>query len=86
MSRAAYGAFIIHPPVIVGLALALHHVPIPPEFKFLLILSGGVAGSFGLTLLAMRMPLVAAVIGSGPRARSPEQAPALAAHPQRVMT
>jgi hypothetical protein len=86
MSRAAYGAFIVHPPVIVGLALALHHVPIPPEFKFLLILSGGVAGSFGLTLLAMRIPVVAAVIGSGPRPRSSEQVPTLPPHPQRVLS
>jgi hypothetical protein len=33
MAAAAYGAFIIHPPVIVGLALALHHVPMPAELK-----------------------------------------------------
>jgi glucans biosynthesis protein C len=29
MAAAAYGAFVIHPPVIVGLALALDRVAVP---------------------------------------------------------
>src|SRR5215211_72376 len=33
MAPAAYGAFIVHPPVIVGLALAMHEVPVPAELK-----------------------------------------------------
>jgi glucan biosynthesis protein C len=70
MSAAAYGAFVIHPPVIVGLALALQGVPIPAELKFVLVLVGGIAASFGLTLLAMWVPAVAGVIGSGPRPRA----------------
>jgi ABC-type spermidine/putrescine transport system permease subunit II len=70
MASAAYGAFIIHPPVIVGLALALHQIGIPAELKFLLLLAGGVAGSFGITALVMRIPAVARVIGSGPRPKT----------------
>jgi glucan biosynthesis protein C len=82
MATGAYGAFIIHPPVIVGLALALHQVGIPAELKFVLLLAGGVAGSFGVTALVMRIPPVARVIGSGPRppiGRRPE--PGLTAQP-----
>jgi hypothetical protein len=67
MSAAAYGAFIIHPPVIVGLALALHQTTIPAELKFVLVLAGGVVGSFGITSLARRIPVVGKVVGSGPR-------------------
>jgi glucans biosynthesis protein C len=80
MSDAAYGAFIIHPPVIVG--LALHRVAIPAELKFALVLAGGVAASFGLIALVLSSGVVRRVIGSGPRpssARSPK-AP-LAARP-----
>jgi len=67
MAAAAYGAFVIHPPVIVGLALALHQVAIPAEGKFVLVLAGGVAGSFGITARIMRIPAAGRVIGSGPR-------------------
>ena len=69
MSAAAYGAFIIHPPVIVGLALALHGTTIPAELKFVLVVTGGVVGSFGITSLLMRIPAVGKVVGSGPRTR-----------------
>jgi glucan biosynthesis protein C len=75
MATAAYGAFIIHPPVIVGLALALHRTAIPAELKFMLVLAGGVIGSFGITALALRITSVGKVLSSGPRppaSRSPE--------------
>lgn len=52
MAPPAYGAFIIHPPVLVGLAFAVQPVPVPAELKFLVVLVGGVASSFGLTALA----------------------------------
>jgi len=67
MAAAAYGAFIIHPPVIVGLALALQGTPIPAELKFTLVLTGGVVGSFGITSLALRIAGVGKVVSSGPR-------------------
>ena len=71
MSAAAYGAFIIHPPVVVGLALALQKTALPAELKFLLVLAGGVVRSFGITSLVMRIPAVGKVVGSGPRPPAP---------------
>jgi glucan biosynthesis protein C len=68
MAPAAYGAFIIHPPVLVGLALALQQVPVPAEVKFVCVLTGGVVGSFGLAALASRARPIARIIGAGPRA------------------
>jgi glucans biosynthesis protein C len=52
MAPAAYGAFIVHPPVLVGLALAVQQLPVPAELKFACVLTGGVAASFGLAALA----------------------------------
>ena len=49
MAPPAYGAFIIHPPVLVGLAFALQPIPVPAELKFLALLVAGVAGSFSVT-------------------------------------
>jgi peptidoglycan/LPS O-acetylase OafA/YrhL len=49
MAPPAYGAFIIHPPVLVGLAFALQPIPAPAELKFLALLVAGVAGSFSVT-------------------------------------
>jgi Acyltransferase family len=54
MAPAAYGAFIIHPPVLVGLAFAVQPLPAPAELKLLIVLPAAVAGSFGLTALAQR--------------------------------
>jgi glucans biosynthesis protein C len=68
MAPAAYGAFIVHPPVIVGFALALHSLPVPAELKFVCVLTGGVAGSFGLAALAARLRPIARIIGTGPPA------------------
>jgi hypothetical protein len=52
MSPAAYGAFVIHPPVLVGLAFAVNPLPGPAELRFLLVLAAGIAASFGLAGLA----------------------------------
>ena len=57
MAPPAYGAFIIHPPVLVGLAFAVQPLPVPAELKFVVVLLAGVAGSFGLTELARRRVL-----------------------------
>jgi glucan biosynthesis protein C len=65
MAPAAYGAFIIHPPVIVGLALALHLLPGPAELKFVTVVTGGVAGSFALAGLAAHVRPIARIIGAG---------------------
>ena len=78
MAAAAYGAFIIHPPVIVGLALALQGAPIPAELKFMLVLTGGVVGSFGITSLVLRIAPVGKVISSGPTLSREKQDGAIA--------
>jgi acyltransferase-like protein len=65
MAPAAYGAFIIHPPVLVGLALAMQPLPLPAELKFIAVLVAGVAGSFELAALATRVGPLARIIGSG---------------------
>ena len=81
MTPSAYGAFVIHPPVVVGLALALHRVAIPAELKFALALAGAVAGSFAITALAMRIPAVGRIIGSAPRTHLRPRPPSPAAPP-----
>lgn len=86
MSPAAFGAFVIHPPVIVGLALALHPLEVPAELKLAVVLAAGIAGSFGLAALAARIPPIGRVIGSGPpaeRGDAAPQAPAPACFPRR---
>ena len=39
MAPAAYGALIVHPPVLVGLALAIQRAPVPAELKFICVLA-----------------------------------------------
>ena len=63
----AYGAFIVHPPVLVGLALAIQPAPVPAELKFTCVLAAGVGLSFELAALAGRIGPVARVLGAGPR-------------------
>jgi acyltransferase-like protein len=66
MAPSAYGAYILHPPVIVGLALAIQPLPMPAEFKFMALLVAGVAGSFGLAALVSRAGPIARIAGSVP--------------------
>jgi hypothetical protein len=68
MAPAAYGAFIVHAPVLVGLALAIQSAPVPAELKFVCVLAGGLAGSFGLAALAARARPIAGIIGTPPAA------------------
>ncbi len=67
MAPAAYGAFFVHPPVVVGLAFALHPLPLPAELKFIAVFVAAVSGSFVLAALANRTGSIARIIGSGPR-------------------
>jgi hypothetical protein len=59
-----YGAFIVHPPVLVVLALAIQSAPVPAELKFVFVLAGGVAGSFWLAALATRVRPIARIVGA----------------------
>ena len=54
MAPAAYGAFVLHPPVIVGLALAIQPLALPAELKYITVFVAGVAGSFGVAALVSR--------------------------------
>jgi glucan biosynthesis protein C len=76
MAPQAYGAFIVHPPVIVGLALAIHPLPLPAELKFIAVLLGGVAGSFGLPALLGRAGAIATAVGSDGGSPGPRRASA----------
>jgi Acyltransferase family len=65
MAPAAYGAFLVHPLVLVGLALAIQPAPVPAELKFACVLAGGVTGSFALAALAARSRPIARIIRGG---------------------
>jgi glucans biosynthesis protein C len=64
MAPFAYGAFILHPPVIVALALVIQPLPVAAEPKFCAVLAAGVAGSFGVAAVVGRLGPVARIIGS----------------------
>jgi peptidoglycan/LPS O-acetylase OafA/YrhL len=53
LARAAYGAFVLQAPVLVGIALALHPLELSPEAKFALLAAGGVTVSFAAAWLAI---------------------------------
>lgn len=57
-ARAAYGAFFIHAPVLVGLTLLLQPVSLMPMFKFVLLGLLGVPLSFVLGYLLAGLPLL----------------------------
>jgi peptidoglycan/LPS O-acetylase OafA/YrhL len=69
LGDAAYGAFLVHPPVIVGLAVAVHALTIAAGLKLAIVLVAGISASFGLASVATRLRPVARVIGA---ARTPE--------------
>jgi glucan biosynthesis protein C len=69
MAPAAYGAFVVHPPVLVGLALAAQPLPLPAELKFVAVLMASVTGAFSLARLASRRGPIAGLIRSGPPER-----------------
>jgi hypothetical protein len=60
--RRAYGAFILHAPVVTGLAVALAGWGAPPALKFLLVLVAGTLLSFSLAGLLLRLPGAARVL------------------------
>ncbi len=62
LARRAYGAFIIHPPVIVALSLVLQPFALPPLLKFLATGSLSVGLSFCLAGLLVRIPVMKRVI------------------------
>lgn len=62
MSRGAYPAFVLHQLILVGLVLATRWILWPPEIEYLTVAVLGVAGSFGLASLIVRIPGVSRVV------------------------
>ena len=63
LTRSAYGAFILQTAVLIGLAVALRPLAVPAEFKALMLATGAVAGSFGLSSLLVRhVPAAARIL------------------------
>ena len=58
LARQTYGAFIIHPPVIVTIALLLENVAAPALVKFLLLTMLGTVASFAIAWAIRKIPFV----------------------------
>lgn len=61
-SRQCYGAFIVHPPVIVTLALVMQPLPLPAVAKFVLLTTAGSVASFTLSWALRKIPGVRNVV------------------------
>lgn len=55
LARRAYGAYIVHPPVVVGLSLAAVGWTAPALMKFAVVGAGAAAGSFAVAALLLRL-------------------------------
>jgi fucose 4-O-acetylase-like acetyltransferase len=62
LSRQSYGAFILHPPVIVSLALLMVPVQLPDFAKFLLLVQSGTVVSFALAWAMRKIPFIRNVV------------------------
>lgn len=62
LSRQSYAAFILHPPVIVAIALMMGTVALPNFIKVVLLTALGSMASFGLAWLVRRNSLVRRVV------------------------
>jgi hypothetical protein len=62
LSRAAFGAFLVHQVVLLGAVLVTRLVRWPPEVEFLAAATLGVAGSFGLAAVLVRLPGVSRIL------------------------
>lgn len=56
LAARAYGAYIVHPPILVGIAVAWHGWQAPPFVKFLTVAACGIAGSYFTAGLLLRLP------------------------------
>jgi glucans biosynthesis protein C len=62
LARAAYAAFILQAPVLVGLALALRDSGLPALAKFAIVAPLGVALSFAAGAVLLRVPVLARIL------------------------
>ncbi len=58
----AYGAFIVHAPVVVGFSIALSGWTAPPALKFAVVGSAAITASFALAAALRRLPLAQNVL------------------------
>ncbi|HEX8742508.1 MAG TPA: acyltransferase [Thermoleophilaceae bacterium] len=56
MASGAYPAFVLHPPIVVGLALALDPVGVPAEVKLVTVMALGIALAFAAGRAVTRLP------------------------------
>lgn len=52
----AYGAYIAHAPIVVGLSVALAGWAVPPALKFAVVGTGAIMASFGAAAVLVRLP------------------------------
>lgn len=62
LGRAAFAAFVVHQVVLVELVLVTHHLPWPPEAEYLFVAVLGVAASFAVAVLVVRLPGLSRVV------------------------
>lgn len=48
VGRASFGAYLVHAPITIMLAVALREVDVPVEIKFLVVFALAIVASFGL--------------------------------------
>ncbi|HEX5630840.1 MAG TPA: acyltransferase, partial [Acidimicrobiia bacterium] len=54
LGRASFGAYLVHAPITIALAIALREVAVPAELKFLVVFGLGLVASFALGAVATR--------------------------------
>ena len=62
LSRAAYAAFLVHQIVLVGLVLVSRQVTWPPEVAYVVVAVCGVAISFAVGALVVRLPGLSRIV------------------------
>ncbi|MBJ9969116.1 acyltransferase family protein [Burkholderia seminalis] len=62
LSRRAYAIYIIHPPVLVGIALAWRNVPVDPFLKFIATGSVACVACYLIAGLLLRVPRFASIL------------------------
>ena len=63
LAPSTYAAFVLHPPMVVGVGLMLRSVGLPPIPKLLVAGFVGLAVCFAVAGLVRRLPLVRRVVG-----------------------
>jgi glucan biosynthesis protein C len=58
--RGSYGAYVLHPPVLVALSLLARPLPVVPEAKFVLVAMTGVVAAFAVGVGLTRLRLITA--------------------------